>query len=388
MKKFFVGVSTFWLIFVSISVVSAQPRSAKTPVEWNPQKTWVFFVGLLEWKDSKTFASFPQKNRRDEILLDVLRDRGVPEKQIVYLQDKSATTAKIQTTFETFLKNAQPDDWVFVYFCGHGYKDEKAETFLASYDATDKIGWRVDSVPDTIDRFFKGSNALIMLDNCYSGAMAEAVKNRGSNVSYAVLASSHYNSFSTGNWTFTESLIYAFRGDALIDDDANGKITLGELEDNTAEDMLFAEDQITEFAFTGKFNNQTIIAENKKAIAPRLGERVEAFDGDDWYRAIITDVQHGEYKVHYFGYEYDEDAFRKAEQLRAFTPKQYKIGSVVEVESDKKWYPAKILDVKAGAHLIAYVDYGEEWNEWVPSDRVRGKKIYLNKSHSRSKQKR
>jgi hypothetical protein len=178
---------------------------------------------------------------------------------------------------------------VFVYYCGHGYKsDDNTQTFLASYDATGEIGWRVKSVPETIDKFFKGSQALIMLDNCYSGTMAEAVKNRRSRISYAVLASSHFNSFSTGNWTFTESLIYAFRGEPFVDDDADGRVTLGELAENAAEDMLFAEEQIAQFALTGKFNNRTILAENRKKIVPRLGERVEAYDQGDWYRAIIT----------------------------------------------------------------------------------------------------
>ena len=373
MKNLFIGTMFFLIFFVSGA--AAQPRRAATQAEWKPQKTWVFMVGLLEWKDKKEFASFPQKNRRDEILLDVLRTRGVPENQILYLKDNAATTTKIQTSLENFLRQAQPDDWVFVYYCGHGYKSEdNTETFLASYDATTANGWRVNSVPETIDKFFKGSHAVLMLDNCFSGAMAETVKNRFSRISYAVLASAHFNSFSTGNWTFTESLIYAFRGEPFVDDDANGRVTLGELAENAAEDMLFAEDQIAQFAMNGKFNNQTVIAENTGKSAPRLGERVEAFDQGDWYRAIITDVQHGEYKVHFFGYEYDEDAFRNARQIRPFAPKQFKVGATVEVESDKKWYAAKVLEVKEGAHLIAYNDFGEEWNEWVPSDRVRRKK--------------
>lgn len=375
MKNLFAACSLFTVLFVAGSCVSAQPANSTKQTEWNPQRTWVFMVGLLEWKDKKEFASFPQKNRRDAVLLDVLRTRGVPENQILYLKDSAATTAKIQSSFESFLSRPQPGDWIFVYYCGHGYKSEdNSETFLASFDATDKIGWRVNDIPETIDKIFKGSHALVMLDNCFSGAMAETLKNRRSPVSYAVLASSHFNSFSTGNWTFTESLIYAFRGEPFVDDDANGRVTLGELVENAAEDMLFAEEQIAQFALTGKFNNQTIIAANTKKSVPRLGERIEAFDQGDWYRAIITDVQHNEFKVHFFGYEYDEDAFRNAKQIRSFSPKQFKIGSGVEVESDKKWYPAKVLEVKEGAHLIAYDEFGEEWNEWVSSDRVRRRK--------------
>jgi hypothetical protein len=165
----------FALLLFSISCASAQipEASAKAAQNdsqntWNPKRTWVFFVGLLEWKDKETFASFPQENRRDEVLLDVFRQRGVPENQIVYLKDSAATTSKVQSSFENFLTKPKPGDWVFFYYAGHGYKDENyKETFLAVFDADDKNTWNVKSLPDTIDKFFKGANALIMLDNCF-----------------------------------------------------------------------------------------------------------------------------------------------------------------------------------------------------------------------------
>jgi hypothetical protein len=94
MKILFAGVSLFVVLLISVSSAVAQPANAPNQGEWNPKKTWVFFVGVLEWKDKKTFASFPQKNRRDAVLLDVLRARGVPENQILYLKDKAATTGE------------------------------------------------------------------------------------------------------------------------------------------------------------------------------------------------------------------------------------------------------------------------------------------------------
>jgi len=46
----------------------------------------------------------------------------------------------------------------------------------------------------------------------------------------------------------------------------------------------------------------------------------------------------------------------------------------VEVRWKKKWYPATILQVKDGIHLIHYTDYKAKWDEWVPSKRVRNPK--------------
>jgi hypothetical protein len=110
----------------------------------------------------------------------------------------------------------------------------------------------------------------------------------------------------------------------------------------------------------------------KSGSSPRLGERIEAFDGDDWYRAIITEVKGELYKVHYYGYEFDEDQYVTAKEIRRAAPKQFKVGDAVEAEQDGKWYAAHILKVKGGAHLVSYDDYDE--TEWLPSSGIRKRK--------------
>lgn len=366
------------LITGSLSYTVAQnypaPRDGNT---WKPQRTWVFMVGLLKWQDSKKFVSFPQKNRRDIMLLNVLRQKGVPEDQIVYLEDQEATTATIKQSFEDQLAQTRPGDWIFVYFEGHGFKNDDNDIYLASYNAGIKSdpGWEVKSIPETLERYFRGSHAIIALDDCNSGAIVDAVKNRRSRISYAALASTPSNSSSTGNWTFTESLIYAFRGDAFVDYDHDGVVTLGELKRNSYEDMSFAEEQLAQFALTGDFNNQTVITPAKIGNSPHLGERIEAYDGNDWYRAIITDYKNDTFKVHYYGYEYDEDEYLTADEIREAAPfKQFKIGDAVEAESDGKWYAAHVLNVKGGAHFVSYDDYDASENEWLPSDKIRKRK--------------
>jgi hypothetical protein len=302
----------------------------------------------------------------------------VPANQIVYLKDREATTGKIQSSFESFLAKAKPEDWVFVYYEGHGFKNEAGEVYLASYNAGIKNdpGWKVDSIPNTIEKYFKGSRAMLALDNCHSGAIVDAVKNRRSNISYAAFASTPANSSSTGNWTFTESLINSFRGEALSDLNKNGEVSLDELVKNAADDMLFAEEQVAQFALTGEFEKPTFITKARKANSPRLGERIEAFDGDDWYRAVITDVKNDSFKVHFYGYEFEEDQYVAAKHLRRAWPRQFKIGEAVEAESDGQWYKAHILEVKGGAHFVSYDDYEASEREWLPSAQIRKRKRF------------
>ena len=64
----------------------------------------------------------------------------------------------------------------------------------------------------------------------------------------------------------------------------------------------------------------------------------------------------------------------RPKDLRPIKPVQYAIGTEVEVKWKKKWYPATILKVKDGIHLIHYTNYEAKWDEWVPSKRIRNPK--------------
>ena len=358
------------LAFSALQFANAQPAAKPA---WDPQKTWLFMVGLVEWKDKGEFEPFPQEGRQDAVLLKLMKDRGVPEDRIVYLKDSQATTARIKSEFVKTLAQTRPGDWIFVYFEGHGYKDDDdAETFLASYDASDDIeGWPVNSIPDTIEKNFKGSHAMIALDNCYSGAMAEAVKASKRRVSYAVMASSLASQTSTGNWTFTEALVSGFRGAPYIDDNNDGKVTLFELGENARDDMLFGEEQVATIAFTGNFDPDTVIADSPVKALPRVGERVEAYSIDGWYKGYIADAKGGKFKIHYFGYEETDDEWVTAKMIRQPKVTRYAVGEKVEVEWKKEWYPATVLKVNGSVHYITYAGYGKEWDEWVSSKRIR-----------------
>lgn len=353
-------------------IVLLLASSAAAAPEWNPKHTWAFFVGLVDWKDSESFESFPAENRKDTVLRDTLKRRGVPAEQITYLSDSKATTSVVEARFAEFLKKPAPGDWIFVYFEGHGDKDDDGTPYLVTYDVGGRIkGWKFDAVPDAIERYFKGSTAIIALDNCYSGAMADSVHKRPRRVSYGVLTSSLASQESTGNWTFTESLISAFDGAAFVDIDRDGEVTFDELAKNSEEDMLFGEEQMATIDFTGSFDPHTVIARADTPASPRVGERVEAYSVDDWYKGFIIDANGGKFKVHYYGYEASDDEWVTPKMIRRPESTQYAKGARVEVEWQKKWYPATVLDVKGGSHYVTYAGYGHEWDEWVSSSRIR-----------------
>lgn len=355
----------------SLLPVFGQPAIGKRA--WDPAKTWVFMVTLVEWENPDQFAPFPAKFREDFNLFDTFKARGVPAKQMVMLSDKQATTARVRSEFAKFVTKPGKDDWIFVYFEGHGYKDESGQkTLLATYDASDdREGWPVRAIPDTIETGFKGSRAVLMLDNCYSGNMAQAVRAAKRRISYAIFASSLASELSTGNWTFTEALISGFRGANYTDDNGDGNVTFHEMGENAKEDMLFGEEQVATVAFTGSFDPHTIIAIDVPKAKPRVGDRIEAYSANKWWKGYIAESTDGEFRVHYYGWNGDYDEWIEPKNIRFPKILKYSVGQQVEVEWKKEWYPAKILEVKGGSHLITYVGYGKEWDEWVSSKRIR-----------------
>src|SRR4051812_27542215 len=112
----------FVAVFACALLFSASSRSHAAA--WEPGKTWVFFACLVKWQDPKTFASFPEDVRKDGVFLDSLRAKGVPNDHIVYLKDEQATLGAVTSKFNDFLKKPGQNDWVIVYFEGHGYKDD------------------------------------------------------------------------------------------------------------------------------------------------------------------------------------------------------------------------------------------------------------------------
>src|SRR5262245_25948454 len=93
---------------ISVALLLAMPaclHADDDELDWDPEHTWVFAVGLLEWEHSDIYASFPaaMKDRRDEQLVEYFRDAGVPDGQITYLEDSEATKDRIQKEFRELL---------------------------------------------------------------------------------------------------------------------------------------------------------------------------------------------------------------------------------------------------------------------------------------------
>jgi len=286
--------------------------------DWQPQRTWVFVVGTLQWKHHDMFDSFPQKNRRDAQLVESFRRQGVPDEQLVYLQDAQATTRRVKTAFTAFLTKAREGDLLFFYYCGHGYKpDDARTTYFATYDAGDDTpGWSTDSIVRDIEKYFRGSRAFLTADCCYSGSLAQQARRFSQRVSFACLTSSSANELSTVNWTFTEMLVAGLSGKAFADLNSDGLITLSELAEDVKEDMAFGEEQLSSFTTTGNFDPGMVLARAAPKLNPEVSKRVEVKSDDKWWKARVIDARGPAFRVHYYGFEDSDDEWVRLSQIR------------------------------------------------------------------------
>jgi len=275
--RLYVGAFAIFISFASW----ASPLYAQAPKEWDPKRTWVFVIGVLEWIDPN-IRGFPKDHRQDAELVETLKTRGVPESRIVCLYDTEATVARASEAFDQILSKTEPDDWLIL-----------------------------------------------------------------------------------------ENLVYGFKGDPTMDDDANGFVTLGEVASNILEDMTFADDQMPQYVMTRPLTSDVVISKVAGLAQGGVGRRVEVLSNGEWFRALVKDREGDRFLVHYYGYPSIKDDWVERSEIRLLTKLTFGAGLIVDVESSGTWYPSKILAVKNGLHLVRYAGWGKEWNEWVPASRIR-----------------
>lgn len=343
--------------------------------DWDAKKTWIFAVGILEWENSEVFPSFLDAipGRFDEKLVNFFRSRGVPDEQIIYLQDRSATLDQIQQNFPEFLSNSSEDDLLILYFAGHGdWDSDSNEHYFVNYDANalnrDNY-WSLSSIFEDIDSNFNGSKALILADCCYSGGLIDQAKMRDSAISYACVSSAYSHNTSTGSWTFTESLYKGLLGDPVVDQDGDRTVTLYDFARYAELEMAFIEEQKSMFVTTKDFDPQMQLARVSDDIEPVEDKRVMVEYEGEWYKAKTLERNNAQVKVQYI--EDQSEEWVENERICPYNPEMFAVGEEVEVECDEEWYPAKVKKAWFGLHFISYDDYPDCWMEWVGSDRIR-----------------
>lgn len=226
--------------------IIAPPMAKK---DWSPANTLVLILGLglNDWADEDDPSW-----RRHATLARFFKKAGVPADQVLLWEDDDGDTEKLRENLPTFLQNSDENTMFIFYYAGHGSKEEDDDFYFCHPTAEEWVS-RAELF-QIIEDNFNGYQVLLMADCCYSGALAREVESRETEYYYAALTSATDDITSTGNWTFTDCILSALRGDASIDADNDGTISFQELADHIVKQMRDVEKQPADFQVNDGFD--------------------------------------------------------------------------------------------------------------------------------------
>lgn len=352
--------------------------SVSFAAEWSPENTRLVVISLARFAGEKDGAtSFSIPDRLDDPLVELFKDRGVPEEQILYLKDDEATKADITEQFPSFLAESTKGETLIFYYSSHGGYDPKtgAHTFSA-FDGSMPIGWFVGK----IEAKFKGSQAMLFSDCCFSGGLVELAKVRTKTpISFGALSTTGSCNLGYSGWRFTDVLMRAWSGDVAMDVDETGSISFLELCVFAERYMAFVAEGKPLYAITGSFDGELVLSETDRPAKEGIGMLVEAREGKSWYKAEIIDVRFNkrdepsELRVHFTDKSrYSKRAWVSPDDIREYEYPTYEVGTRVQIRNaDGEWLPGRVIDTFEHMHECSYDGKTELYNEWMSPSRIR-----------------
>lgn len=357
------------------------------------KSTWVVVAGVLEWSDPG-LGAFPKENRKDKELFDKLGALGVPASQRTLLLDSQATALAVEKALTEVIAKAPADATLIFYFAGHGVKDQAGQIIFTSsetrLDKLDSTGINLSKLGRLLDRF-KGKRIILLADCCYSGGLADVAATLRTKRPVVALTSAEASNISTGNWTFSQTIIDGLSGRSLLDRDSDGSLTLTELAVEVKDAMRHRESQRYGFANHG-------VPDDLVIATSRVNPDVDGRDGPDqgalqrrgWVNAPRTDAgKHkgkavariltvegrksgGKALVEFYDYSDATRTWVPLTDLEPIVLQTWPVGALLDVTWQGQVYQAKVLKRDDGFMYITYPGYDAHWDEWVSALRVVG----------------
>jgi len=396
---------------------------------FNPANTKALIVGVLAYEDPN-LESFSTYHRKDKELMDELINYGVPNENIIGLFDEAATRENIYKALHHIAIESDEETNFIFYFAGHGFNgwyEDASSIYFANYDIKyihpDKTGFNINYLTDKFRLEFPGNSIFLMADCCKSGGLVNVAQEFGDYGYQSVaITSCFYTDWSTGNWTFTQKMIDAFKGDGLIDMDHDGAITLNETMQGVARGLKYIDrqksssadfncsadakikDVATMYSPTGDdtyATGQYVFGKVKKnyhtiEITGKTGDQFEGryYNYAD-YVTFYFDA--ADLKVpHFVHYDIDADVLIDnftdyPADLLAEADDFYEMYNAVGgqtvwhlyeriisddeipaliLDPDGAWVNGQILEQSGDNYYVTYTGKGYQWDEWVSSDHV------------------
>ena len=268
------------LVFISINFCFAQRKKlVKGDI-------YALIVGVSDYADNGP-ADLEFAHKDAEVFAEYLMsDAGgnVPPANIKLLTDKNATIANVYTAKRWVEDQAVKKDLVYLYFSGHGDVEDGVHKrgYLLLHDSPTKNyennALRIEDLNATANTLSvnKDVEVVIITDACHSGKLSgtdnarsrtlgdRLVKVENNEVRIASCESSQESqenaAWGGGRSAFSFYMINGLKG--LADDNNNGNVTLGELEEYLAETVPEDVENVTD-----EFQDPVVEGKSRKKMA-------------------------------------------------------------------------------------------------------------------------
>jgi uncharacterized caspase-like protein len=227
--------------------------------DWNPESTKVLVLGLglEDWEDPEDSIG-----HRDIILHNFFKKQGVPDANNVHFGNENGDRDSLLEFLPDFLSDSDENTFFIFYYAGHGdlVEDDDSDMYFCHPDEENCDSLTFSELIEVIEEYFNGNNVLFLADCCFSGVIADYVREEDTDYNYAALTSALSDKTSTGAWTFTDCVLEGLRGKALLDKDENNLISLEEIAKYVKYKMAKEENQKADFGYTEEFDTEMALA--------------------------------------------------------------------------------------------------------------------------------
>jgi TolA protein len=244
---------------------------------------FALIIGNSRYEDSRLGRlKAPEADVRE--LESVLRSPNIGQfSEVMTLRDESC--AVVRKAVARFYDQRKRDDLLFLYFSGHGVKDEQGHLYLALRDT--EVGLLSGTAIETsfisarMDRSFSKRQVLV-LDCCHSGAFAHGTKSaqgvsvgtaeafEGTGLGRVILTATDATQYALDddsvegepqNSVFTRYLIEGLKSGAA-DQDSDGVVTVDELYDYVRDHVVSTTPRQTPYKWSYRQQGEIVLAHN------------------------------------------------------------------------------------------------------------------------------
>ena len=340
-------------------------------------RTYAVIIGVLEWPANAKLEAFSKEHRKDLEFYDTLAREGVPTNQMALRLDEQATLEGINTALREVLARTTPNSTFVFYYAGHGSPGflenydcaAKGSFNISAITAAVKQQFQGRNVLLLADCCNSGGLGDVAKDLAVAGFQAASLTSADVKVestsnwtfTQTILDALNGNALFDGNHDGVISL-----GETAAEVAAAMKFreeqmcgyTLAGLPESWSLAQVSGSAVSTGLA-PGKFQLKDYVrVSEKKEKEGRVGR--------------IVGWEAGRYLVEFYDYSEKSRAAFKPAQLHAIKINNYEVGQTVTATCNNEPLLVKILRAQNDFYLISFLGWPDKREEWVFADRILG----------------